>query len=502
MAQPDEATKRAGRGLIAIAGAKIFFILAGYTTQLLLPRLLGSPELFGLYSKVVSGISILNNVLIAATIQSVSKFVSEDESRAPFVLRQGLKLQLWIGGLLAIGILSLAPLFADFHHDPAALPLFRIAAVLVFAYALYAAIVGTLNGRQLFAKQAGLDMTFATLRTVGILGGAALLTQWGALGSVAGFAAAAVLITVLALSLVGLGSGGGAIPMRTWIAFMAPIWIYQGLLNGILQLDVQILSNTVSTMASEAGLEGSAVANEHVGFYRAAQTFAFVPYQLILAMTFIIFPMISKATSAGDDAAARSTIRGAMRLSLLLLLGVAAPIAGASDGVMRIAYPEAYLAGAPALGILVFGIVAFALFVLCATVLSSAGRPATAAWIALFGLLSATAGNYFFVREVGIGEHTLSAAAAGTALGMFVALLLAGGTVYLRFRTLFAPITVVRALVAGAVGFAVAGQIPSGSRIMALVALAGGFFAYAGTLLLLRELKRADLQAAFRVLKR
>ena len=37
-------------------------------------------------------------------------------------------------------------------------------------YALYAALVGSLNGRRMFLHQAGLDITFSTVRTFGILG--------------------------------------------------------------------------------------------------------------------------------------------------------------------------------------------------------------------------------------------------------------------------------------------------------------------------------------------
>ena len=84
-----------------------------------------------------------------------------------------------------------------------------------------------------------------------------------------------------------------------------------------------------------------AVAGENaqtlVGYYRAAQTFAFVPYQLILSMTFIVFPMVSRALASNDEDAARRTIQGALRFSMLALLAIACPIAGASDGVMRIA---------------------------------------------------------------------------------------------------------------------------------------------------------------------
>ncbi|MGB3051106.1 MAG: hypothetical protein WBB42_08900, partial [Polyangiales bacterium] len=97
----SEDARRAGRGLVSIAGAKGYFIVTSYAVQLLLPRIFGEAKEFGLYSATMSGVAILTNVLIVATIQSVSKFVSEDESRAEVTLRQGLRIQALVGGTLA-----------------------------------------------------------------------------------------------------------------------------------------------------------------------------------------------------------------------------------------------------------------------------------------------------------------------------------------------------------------------------------------------------------------
>lgn len=480
----------------------MYFIVAAYAVQLVLPRIL-SPERFGLFATAMGGIAMLDNVLIAATIQSVSKFISEREERSDAILRQALGIQLVVGGVLASGVFFGAPFIARFLLDDGLTPLLRVASGVVFSYSLYAAVVGSLNGRHLFTKQAGLDVTFSTLRAAGILGGAALLGV--AFGAIAGFSVAAGVITLVALVVVGIGRRGEAVPMRTWLAFMAPIWIYQGFLNGVLQIDVQVLKRSLAEIALAGGATAAAaseVASRFVGFYRGAQTFAFVPYQLILSMTFIVFPMVSKAMAAGDHEQVKVTIRGAMRFSLLTLLAVAAPIAGAADGVIRVAYPEAYLAGAPALGVLVFGIAAFALFVISATILSSAGRPGLAAAIAGVSLLIVVVANRALVMNTSGGADALPAAALGTSVGTFAALLLAGGAVYYRFRTFIALPTGLRGALAGVAAFAVAHFVPHGSRLSAIGALAAGFVAFLIALALLREIKAQDLTAARKVLGR
>jgi stage V sporulation protein B len=492
--------------LVSIAGAKSYFIVTSYAVQLLLPRIFGEAKEFGLYSATMSGIAILTNVLIVATIQSVSKFVSEDESRAEVALRQGLRIQALVGGVLALAVFILAPLIARALLDDQLTPLLRVASVVVFAYALYAAAVGSLNGRHLFGKQARLDVAFSTLRTTGILGGAAL--GLGAIGAVAGFATAASIIVTIALLWVGFGRAGGPgekINRRRWLGFMAPIWTYQICLNGILMIDLQVLKRTATEIAlasAETSVLAVDLANQYVGYYRAAQTFAFVPYQLIISLTFIVFPMISKATSLGNDTAARSTIQHAMRLSLLLLLLVAAPVSGAAEGVMRIAYPDDYLVGGSALEILIFGVAAFALFAVAATAISGAGKPTLAAAIAGVSLVTVIVANRLLMMRAGLGVELLEAAATGTTIGMAVAMLLSGWAVRSQFGVFIPLATWLRAAVAAGAGYWTASAIPHDSAPEAVLALAAGFAATLAALAMSRELSADDWRALRRVVRR
>ncbi len=499
----SEDARRAGRGLVSITGAKGYFIVTSYAVQILLPRIFGEAKEFGLYAATMSGVAILTNVLIVATIQSVSKFVSEDESRAEVTLRQGLRFQTLLGGALALGLFFLAPVIARLLLDDQLTRLLRVASVVVFAYALYAAVVGSLNGRHWFSKQARLDLTFSTLRTVGILAGAAL--GLGAIGAVAGFATASATILSISLIWIGFGQRGEGIPIRRWLGFMAPIWAYQVCLNGILMIDLQVLKRTATEMAfagTEASQAAVDIANQYVGYYRAAQTFAFVPYQLIISLTFIVFPMISKATSIGNREAARTTIQHAMRFSLLLLLLVAAPTSGAAHGVMQLAYPAEYLAGAPALSILVFGVAAFALFAVAATAISGAGQPSLAAMIAAVALLAVVVANRVLVMRAGLGAQTLEAAATGTAIGMVIALVLSSLALHRLFGVFIPVATWVRATLAAGAGWAAASATPHESALMALVALAAGFTSSLAVLIVTRELAAEDWRALRQVVRR
>jgi stage V sporulation protein B len=500
MSSKRDEVRAAGRGVLSIAAAKAYFIVASYAVYLGLPRLLSKEE-FGQYSTALQLASILNNTLIVSTLQSVSKLVSEDEPHAQATLRQGLLIQLGVGGGLGVLLFAGGPLLA--HHvyeDPRLGTLWQIAAAVLVAYALYAALMGSLNGRKRFQGQAGLDTTFSTLRTTGILAGAAIA---GPLGAVGGFASAAVCVLLVGLLFVGAGQAGPRPPLAKWSSYILPLFSYHLFLNLVMLSDLLVLRGVVTRLAADGAQSGDpgAVAKHYVGLYRAAQTFAFVPYQLLLAVNFVVFPMVSKATSEGDVDKARATIRNGLRFSLLALLAFAAPISGAADGVMTLAYPEEYVAGAPALRLLVFGMVMFALFVVSTTALGGSGRPTFAALVGLMALLFVVTLNVVFVRTVGLGGHTLQAATLGTSLGMAVAMLAAAAGVYRTFGAWLPLGSIARGLAAAALGFGVAYVTPHDSPLMALVALAAGFFAYGAALLVLREVRAADLAVLKSVLK-
>ncbi len=508
MDEPQDEARRAGRGLLSIAGAKIYFIVAGFIVQFSLPRLFGSPEVFGFFSVAMSGISIVNNVLIAATIQSVSKFVSEDEARAPAMLRQGLVVQAALGAALVLGIGVGAVPIAEFMHDRSLATLLRIASIVTLSYAIYAALVGHMNGMHAFATQARFDATFTTLRTVGMLLGAFIGVRLGvgAIGAMSGFAAAAATIALLALASVGVGAKGARAPVTAWLGFMAPIWAYQGCMNGVLQVDLWVLKKTVAELATSAGsaaVVAAEVADRYAGLYRGAQTFAFVPYQLVLAMTFIVFPTVSRATALGDEAAATRAVRGSLRFSALALFGMAAPIAGAGEGVLRFVFGPEYGAAAPALRILAWGLVAFTRVVVSATAMGGSGRPVVSAGVAAVGLSVVVLACRVLLVRIGLGEHTLEAVATGTSLGMLAAMVLAALAVYRRFGTFVPLATAIRGALAAAAGYAVARYaIPSTTFVGLVAAPLLGFATYGVVLAVTRELGADEVALVRRVLGR
>lgn len=498
-----EQAASAGRGVLWTMTAKAVFIGTGFGVQVALPRVLADPEQWGRYSTVATITAIVTNTLVASTVQTVSKRTSDDEASAERTQREGLLVGLALALVLGGGFATLSPvLAAGWQRDATLAPLLATAAIVIASYAMYAALIGSINGRRQFGRQASFDMGFALLRATCIVGGA---LAGAAAGAVAGFAGAAVLVLVAALAIVGVGRGPARVDVRAWLALLLPIAVYQAALNGVLQLDQPLLRANLAAAAIARGVaaeEANALASTWAGFYRAAQTFAFVPYQLILAVTFVVFPTVARATSAGDAEATRRAIRGAMRFSLVVLLAMAAPIAGASDGVMRVAYQETYLAGAPALALLSPGLVPFSLFAIGAAILAGAGRARATAIIATGALVLVVVANTIAVRSAAGAEQAIVAAALATSAAATLALLAVGVTIHRIFGAFVAPLSVLRALLAAGCAFAVARFVPHQSALGALAACVSGALSFALALVVLRELGPEDLALVQRVIAR
>ncbi len=137
-------------------------------------------------------------------------------------------------------------------------------------------------------------------------------------GATVGFVGGASLILTVALLLVGIGKrGASSISVRAHLIFALPVLLGQVLFNLLLQADLTLLRRFASQAALAQGLPAAA-ADPLVGAYRATQLFSFLPYQLLIAVTFILFPMLAGAARNGDREAVARYVRTGVRLALVL----------------------------------------------------------------------------------------------------------------------------------------------------------------------------------------
>lgn len=526
----DDTVRAAGRGFVLITGAKLWFMVMGAVVMLGLPSLM-SPARFGVYSLVINAVSLANMVVITGTLQAVSKLVSERPHAARALVARGALLQCVVAVPLSLAWVLGSDALAALLNDPALGGVLAISGGIILAYGFYATFVGCLNGLKAFGRQAVLDIIFSTMKTVLILG--AVLMGLGVAGALWGFVTAAGAVTFIALGLLMLvlrqserdaaGASEGDVSgvgqaqsvslgedLRKLGSYLLLVMVYTFCVNGVLRADLFLLKGMIAGLGGEASV---ALSNEVSGFYSAALNVSRLPYQAVLAVTFVVFPMISKATFEDDRAATQAYIRGAMRYSLLMLALLGALLAGNAPNLVLALFGAEYASGAVPLMLLSVATVGFSLFVIATTMITGAGRPLVSVGIAALTLGLTSALNYGLLSVTIVpgaaAERVMLMASGATAVSMVVGFLVSLFYLYRRYEAGLPVLTVLRVLTASVLICALSWWVPLPEGLgrvplLLLVSVKGlfGVAIFLGVLGLTGEFGVEDKARLSKVLKR
>lgn len=419
MSRTEDVAAKAGRGTIYITASKLWFMVTGAALMFVLPRLISVADV-GVYKVVIGLVSVINAVVVTGTIQTVSKFVSQTPEHADAIKRKALLLQVFLGGGAAAAFALGAPLVAASLNDPALVSYLRLAALITAGYTFYAVFVGVLNGRKDFLRQAGLDAFYSTSKVVLIVAftvaGGYTLT-----GAIGGFAAAAFAVLVVAALVVGVGgrSSGSPVGFGGLLQFQLALIAFLLVNNLLMKTDLLIVKATISS--------DPLVASQAAGAYGAALDFAYIVFQIILSITFVVFPLVSEATFRDDLDVVRGYVRETLRATLVIAALPAALFSANAAEVLRLVYPAEYVAGAPALRIVAIGMLSFAVITVLTSVISSGGRP----WVSV-GIVAVTLALDAGLNLALIPRLGLAGAALATTIAMFGGA--AGCVAFVRLR--------------------------------------------------------------------
>lgn len=495
-----------------MATAKAYFMVIGLVQQIALKAVLGLDG-YGALSNVLSVGSIAYNPIVTTSIQGVSRAVAEtpDEDQ-PAAVRRTLGVHFLLTPLLAGGFLFAAPWIGPAMGAPHLVPALQWMSGVLFAYGLYAPLIGVLNGRKRFVWQAGFDIASATLRTVGLLVGgywALRAYQRGVEGSTIGFVLAAFVVLAGAFAVVGIGRrGAGGTSVRRHVLFIMPLALGQLVLNLLFQADLTLLRFFAAESAASLGLDPTA-ADPFAGAYRATQLFSFLPYQLLMAVTFVIFPLLVTAYRDRQHEAVRSYTRSGIRLSLVLTGGMVAITSGLSGPLLRLVFGnDAAVLATEAMELLTLGFGAFALFGIFTTILNSLKKELQATGITLLAFALVVALGFAWVRGAPLTSELLWRTAVSTSVSILVATLVAAGLVWRTTGAVVAPSSLVRVLLATGVGIAVGRWLPDlGLTGLGRAVVTVGYSGVVGLVYLVLlvasfELGRADLALVKKVVSR
>jgi stage V sporulation protein B len=505
----SELARKAGRGGLAVAFAKIYFMLGGLVQQIALSGVLGLAD-YGALSSILSISGIVYNPIVSTSIQGVSRGVAQTpDADQPAAIRRTLKIHVVCTTPIAVAFFFLAGPIGRVTGAPHIILGLRIMSGVLFFYGMYAPFIGVLNGTKRFLHQAALDMTATTLRTVAMIAAAwyfATRFDFGFDGATIGFVASSALVFAVAVGIAGIGRKGGGGPSITeHLKFIAPLYVGQLLLQLLLQADLTLLRTFAAQAAVHAGLPETA-ADPLVGAYRATQLYCFLPYQLLLSVVFILFPMLATAYRDGDREAVARYVRTGVRLALIIAGAIVSATSGLSGPLLRLVFPaEAAVLGTRSMQLLTLGFGAFAIFVIMIAVLNSLKRERTSALITVTAFALVAVLCFWRVRGQPFGPGLLWRTAVSTSAGLGVATIIAAFTVKRTAGAVVSPVTLVRVLLAMAAAIAVGRALPHllhASRVLTVVfALVVGCVYVAG-LLVLREVGQSDLALAKTVLGR
>lgn len=508
---PDKDTARsAARGGLAVAGAKVFFIIVGFAQQTLLPWIIGKDG-YGALSRILAPTNIVNNVVIQSSIQGVSRGVAQtDDAHAGETFRRLFKAHMAIAFPIALLFFFFAPFYAT-HYQLAphiARPL-QIMSLVVLGYGIYAPVIGSLNGRRLFTRQAGLDVTYAILRTTGLLGLGWFASRMGQglLGACVGFALAALLIVPVSLKIAGTGSSGNAGPtIKQHLMFILPVALGQVAVQLLMQSDITLLGRFASQLVIAQGATGDAIAkasDEIVAVYRGCQLFAFLPYQLLISVTFILFPMLAKAKAEHDREAIALYVRTGMRLSFVFASLMVGTVAALGPHLLRLTYPvEFSQQGGDALRVLALGQGAFSIFYVETTVLTSLGRERVSAALTAVAVVLIVTLCWFGGTSATTGVELLNRISAATATALAVAAVAGAVAVRMVAGAFVSPLTFVRTIAAIAIAVVVGMRVPWKGKLLVIPEAGAVALLVVIVLLVTMELGKDDLGMVKRVLKR
>jgi stage V sporulation protein B len=496
----------AGRGGVAVATAKLYFLVIGLVQQILLTRVLGTAG-YGALSTVLSVSAVVYNPIVTTSIQGVSRTVARcDDEERPSAIRRVLS----IHALLAVPTALLFFIFSSrivrAVHAPHLENAIQLMSLVLLFYGLYAPFVGIFNGQRRFVWQAGFDIGYATLRTALMIGLAyafSVTLKNGVLGATLGFVIASGLVVFAALPLAGIGVRGNAGPkLKEYLSFIFPVFVGQVLLNLLQQADLTVLRYFAASAAISMHL-GPESADPLVGAYRATQLFCFLPYQLLLSITFVLFPLLAKAHRDQNRADVKTFVMTGIRLAVIISGIIVSIISGLSGPLLRLVFPEDVAIQATAsMQLLALGFGAFAIFGILTTVLTSIHQERKSAAITGLAFVLVVLLGWLLLRNNAFGPILLYRTAIATSIGLVSATLVAayfvkksaGGVVQFSILgRVFCTVTLVVVL----------GRLwsPTGklTTLFAAVVLA---LTHVGLLVLLRELTGRDAASVVSVFRK
>src|SRR6185503_706650 len=288
------------RGGLLLMVAKLSHIATGFGLYVFLLVILvdslGAVEgtaAFGVWGTIFAVVNPINMMFATGALQMVSQLAASRGTEFSGIFYRAAGTQFVVGLAVFAALQVATPWIArDLLHDLKYAPYLRLAAAIPLFYGVRALYQGYLNGVRRFAAQAWIDIGASLSRMLFVLGGAAL--GFGVFGSIGGFALAAALMLVVAAVWVRPPHERGVRPVGA-----GALLSFQG--KVMLATLATYYLTTFDLLAVKAfASPDPAVADRLAGYFTAGQRLAQIPMTLVVALVYVMFPLIAKHAGAAD----------------------------------------------------------------------------------------------------------------------------------------------------------------------------------------------------------
>ena len=465
---------KVARSFIIINIGQLLFIASGYIIHAYLGRLL-KPADYGRYGIIVT-LATMSIVLIGDGIpKALSKFISQFPEQELVIKKKAALLQTGLVLAVTVAYYFAAPLIAAFLRDDTLIPLIRLSAPIIPAFAAASFYNHYFNGLRQFGIQSMQSGVRGIMRIAAILVSA---YYFGLNGAIIGYIIAPILVSIFAFITdkrrkEKVHQGSRDVSYRTLINFALGIVGFMVAYNLVINIDLFLTKRILAD-------------DYLVGIYNAVINIGRIPFYLFSNLAFILLPTISNLLEKRSREEARILIQQSMRYLMMLIIPVTAALIIYSNEIITLLYSSRYVEGNMSLKIMLFGASALTVFYVATFILNGSGKVHFSANMTWIGVIVNVGLNYIFIPQYGIVGSAMATAFTSTIL-MLVSLVL----IHKTFGNFFSIASFLKSLLSAVMISIVFLYLPRSVIIMfpgSILLMA----AYIGVLALVGEITKTD----------
>ncbi len=390
--------------------SEIIFNLSGFVIHSVVGRILGPAE-YGRYALIITFTTMLIILIGNGIPTAMAKYISEIFTSNPPLIRiikyQAIILQSFLIGLVTLIFFLSAPFIAKFLGDPTLTPLFRLATLIIPAFAAASFYFSYYTGLHQFNIQAFIKTARSFFRLFFII---TLAYFFKVKGAIIGYVSAPLFVFFLDL-LIDKFKISPLLKTQEiqWkkqhsnnSPFLKPTFDWHKLVNYAWQIILFFLAYELLTSVDLFMVKGILRSDFETGIYNAALVVGRIPYYLFYALTVVLFPTISKTTAQKDTLQTTNIINQSLRLMIILLVPSIILMSVFSQPLINLFYSSRYTLASTTMAILVWGIGFLTIYYVFCFIMSGAEKVKRPMIISLIGLAINIVLNYFLIHQYGI----------------------------------------------------------------------------------------------------